>query len=414
MAVNEANWKAELNGYQIEHQCPQCGAPVALNEADRLLSCPFCRIRLYLVTSDHFRYRIPAPEKHGKDMLYLPYWRLKGASFSVQGNEIRTRFIDTSILATNSAGLPLSLGVRPQVMTLKFASPDMKGRFLDISLSSRTVIPALEASDSGEHMFYRAFIGETISLVYAPAYCDNGTLYDALLERPLSAWPDEPAAAKPPDWQIRFIPTLCPRCGWDLRGERDVLVLTCRNCDSAWNCSGEAFTEVPFAVLTAAATKEIVYMPFWRMKPHAEGIALNSYADLIRLANLPKVMNADSASAPVYFWSPAFKIHPALFLRWSRQMTVYQPQGKTRETFAGASCYPVNLASREAEESMKITLADLIVEKRRFYPLLTDIRLTAQETLLVYHPFIIGNRELIHETMNLTLDRTALRYGAHL
>ncbi len=300
-------------------------------------------------------------------------------------------------------------------MTLQFASPDMKGRFLDISLPSRDVIPTIEASGPGEHIFYRAFIGEMISLVYAPAYCENGTLYDALLERPLAAWPDEPAAdAKPPDWQIRFIPTLCPRCGWDLQGEGDVLVLTCKNCDSAWHCSGETLTEVPFTVLTAAADKTVLYLPFWRMKPSAEGIALNSYADLIRLANLPKAMNSDFASTPVYFWSPAFKVYPALFLRWSRQMTVYQPQGRTRESFAGASCYPVTLASREAEESMKITLAELIVEKRRIYPLLKDIRLAAEETLLVYHPFLIGSRELIHETMQLTLDRTALEYGAYL
>ncbi|MBA4397530.1 MAG: hypothetical protein C0394_09140 [Syntrophus sp. (in: bacteria)] len=408
MAVNNDGWT-------IKHQCPQCGAPVLLNEADRLLFCPFCRVRLYLVTSDHFRYRIPAPEKRGKDMLYLPYWRLKGASFSVHGNEIRPRFIDTSILATNGAGLPHSLGVRPQVMTLKFASPDMKGRFLDISLPSRSVIPALEAPGPGRHTFYQAFIGETISLVYAPTYCENGILYDALLESPLSAWPDEPAAdAKPPDWRIRFIPTLCPRCGLDLQGEGDVLVLTCKNCNSAWRCSGETFTEAPFAVLAAAAKKEIVYLPFWRMKPRAEGIALDSYADLIRLANLPKVMNANFASAPVYFWSPAFKVNPDLFLRWSRQMTVYQPQGRMRETFAGASCYPVTLAGHEAEESMKITLADLIIAKHRIYPLLTDIRLAAEEIMLVYHPFLVSSRELIHETMQLTLDRTALHYGAHL
>jgi len=408
MEVNNADWT-------IKHQCPQCGSPVLLNEADRLLACPFCRVRLYLVTPDHFRYRIPAPEIQGKDMLYLPYWRLKGASFSVQGNEVRPRFIDTSILAANGAGLPRSLGVRPQAMTLKFASPDMKGRYLDISLPSRAVIPTIEASGPEEHIFYQAFIGEMISLVYAPAYCENGTIYDALLERPLSAWPDEPAAdAKPPDWQIRFIPTLCPRCGWDLQGERDVLVLTCKNCDSAWKCSGETLVEVPFTVLTAAGDKTFFYLPFWRMKPSAVGIALNSYADLIRMANLPKAMNSDFASTPVYFWSPAFKVNPALFLRWSRQMTVYQPQGRTRETFAGTSCYPVTLASREAEEGMKITLAELIVEKRRIYPLLTDIRLAAQETLLVYHPFIIGSRELIHETMKLTLDRTALDYGAYL
>lgn len=407
MAVNGTGWT-------IKHECPQCGSPVLLDEADRLLSCPFCRIRLCLVTPDHFRYHIPVTNQRGRNLLYLPYWRLKGASFLVQDNEVRPRFVDTSTLATNGKGLPRSLGVRPQAMTLKFVSPDVKGRFLDVSLPSRGVLTAAEASGPQGHVFCRAFIGEMLSLVYTPAYCENGTLYDALLERPICAWPDEPGGGTgTPDWQVRFISTLCPRCGWDLQGEKDVLVLTCRNCDSAWKCSGEKLTEVPFTIL-AAAGKTVLYLPFWRIKPAARGVDLNSYADLVRLANLPKAMHPDFASAPVYFWSPAFKVNPALFLRWSRQMTVYQPRGRTRDTFGRASCYPVTLAAAEAEESMKITLAEVVVEKRRFYPLLADVEISAQETLLVYHPFLIGARELVHEDMRLTLDRTALEYGAYL
>jgi hypothetical protein len=150
------------------------------------------------------------------------------------------------------------------------------------------------------------------------------------------------------------------------------------------------------------------------MKPRSEGIALNTYADLIRLANLPKAMNPDFESVLVYFWSSAFKVNPALYLRWSRQMTVYQPQGKTTTTFAGAPCYPVTLASREAVEGMKITLAELVVDKRLIYPSLETMRLSADEILLVYHPFLVGSRDLIHETMHLTLDRAALNYGAYL
>jgi hypothetical protein len=405
-----ANWK-------IDHQCPQCGAPVLLDETDRLLACLFCRTRLYLVTPDYFRHQIPAPEIRDKDMLYLPYWRLKGSSFSVQANSITPRFIDTSIAATNGAGFPRSLGVRPQALRLKFVSPDMDGRFLAVQRPSQAVIPVTEDSDPAGHSFYRAFIGEMISLVYTPAYVEKGILYDALLKRPLSAWPNETATAadvKPPNWQVRFIPTLCPRCGWDLQGEKDVLVLTCKNCDSAWHCSGTALAEVPFTVLAATAKQAVVHLPFWRMKPHAEGIALNSYADLVRLANLPKVPHPDFASVPAYFWSPAFKVNPALFLRWSRQMTICQPQGKACETFAGASCYPVTLNSREAVESMKITLAEMVTDKRRIYPLLADMRLTADEIMLVYHPFLVGPRELIHETMHLTLDRTAFGYGTYL
>lgn len=82
MALNSANWK-------IDHQCPQCGAPVLLDEADRLLACPFCRTSLYLVTPDHFRYHIPALERRDKDMFYLPYWRLRGSTFSVNATYIR-------------------------------------------------------------------------------------------------------------------------------------------------------------------------------------------------------------------------------------------------------------------------------------------------------------------------------------
>jgi hypothetical protein len=408
--VNGANWK-------IEHQCPQCGAPVLLDEADRLLSCLFCRTRLYLVMPDHFRYCISPPDRRGKTMLHIPYWRMKGLSFSVKSHEIGTRFVDTSILATNVTGLPRSLGVRPQTQNLKFAVPGMAGRFLEPRVPSRAVIPAGKATDSAGTTFHRAFIGEMTSLVYAPAYIENGTLYDALLERPLTAWPDETATAEtepgPPGGQVRFMPTLCPQCGWDLLGEKDALVLICRNCDSAWTYAGTTLTEVPFALLPATG-KEVVYLPFWRMKPRAEGVALDNYADLVRLANLPKALNPDFESIPVYFWSPAFKINPALFLRWSRQMTVYQPAGKTATTFAGAPCHCVTLASGEAVESMKITLAQLAVYKRTIYPELEAMRLTADEILLVYHPFLVGSREYVHETMQLTLDRAALNHGTFL
>jgi DNA-directed RNA polymerase subunit RPC12/RpoP len=411
-AVSESNWK-------IEHQCPQCGAPVVIDEADRLLSCPFCKTKLYLMTPDHFRYYIPAPDQASRDMVYLPYWRLKGTSFSVEANEISPRFVDTSILATYFPGLPRSLGLRPQAMKVKYISPDMPGQFMETSLQAQAVIPAIEPSDPSGHSFHQAFIGKMISLVYSPAYLEKDTLYDALLGRPLSAWKKDetartPADTKPSNWQIRFISTLCPRCGWNLQGEKDALVMICKNCDSAWICSKTEFETVPFSVMTTFSKESILYLPFWRMKPRVEGIHLVSYADLIRLANLPKVINSDFESAPLYFWSPAFKVNPALYLRWARQMTTFQPEGKTSETFAGASFYQVTLADQEAVKSMKITLADLVVDKRQIYPKLADIQVSADEIMLVYHPFIVGPHELIHETMHVTIDRTALSYGTYL
>ncbi len=411
-AVSDSNWK-------IEHHCPQCGAPVILDEADRLLSCPFCRTKLYLATPDHFRYHIPAPDHETGDRIYLPYWRLRGIFFSVQADGIIPRFVDTSILAARAAGLPGSLGVRPQAMTVRYISTDMPGHFMEASLQARTVIPAMESTNPSGHAFCQAFIGETVSLVYTPAYLKNGMLHDALLKRPLTVWVEnesagKPPAMKPPNWQVRFISTLCPHCGWDLEGERDARVMICNNCDSAWSCAGTQFERVPFSVMAATTKKPVLYLPFWKIKPRVKGLPLRSYADLIRLANLPKVIDAAYESTPVYFWAPAFKLSPALFLRWARQMTAFQPEGKKGESLAGATFHPATLAGPEAAESMRITLASLAVDKRQVYPRLTEIQISAADTMLVYHPFVIGHHELVHETMRVAIDRTALSFGAHL
>ena len=92
--------------WQIEQGCPQCGAPVTLDETDRLLACPFCRTRLYLVPEDHFHYHIPPAAGADGELFYIPYWRLRGSLFSVTASEVTHRFVDTNTLAVNFPGLP--------------------------------------------------------------------------------------------------------------------------------------------------------------------------------------------------------------------------------------------------------------------------------------------------------------------
>src|SRR3972149_6420880 len=297
--------------WQIDHQCPQCGAPVTLDEADRLLLCPFCRTKLYLVVSDHFRYCIPAPEATSRDIIYLPYWRLKGLSFAVSNQEVTSRFFDTN-------PLPLK-------------TEDWKGLLI---------------------------------------------------------------SGHPQDRQLRFIPTLCPQCGWDLHGDREALILICRNCDSAWSFQATGLERVTFSIITADREDVYCYLPFWRMKASIEGISLSSYADLIRVGNLPKAITRELEEKLLYFWSPAFKINPALFLRWTRQMTIYQPEGKSVDKFPEATIHPVTLPVSEAQESIAITLASLITDKRKLFPLLPKVRIAMDEFMLEYHPFLINRNEL--------------------
>lgn len=398
--------------WQIEHQCPQCGAPVILEETDRIFLCPYCRTKLYLIPNDYFRYFIAPADATSREIIYIPYWRLKGLSFSIQHSEVSHRFVDTNILALTFPGVPSSLGLRPQVFRLKFASPEISGTFFNPQISVREVMDHFGAPDPLS--IYHTFIGETVNLIYSPMYLENNVLYDSILKRPvytLETGDSENLMASRASSRgnISFISTLCAQCGWDLQGEKDAMVLICRNCDSAWSCRGNAFTNVAYAIM---ANGESVshYLPFWRMRARIEGIRLESYGDLIRAGNLPKAITRTFEETPLYFWCPAFKVNPALFLRWARQMTVSQPEEKSRELSQGMSLYPATLPISEAEESIMITIADIITVKR-IIPLLPEIRIHVNEFLLVYHPFTSRQSELVHATMKLSIDKRSLAYG---
>ena len=170
--------------WQIEQGCPQCGAPVTLDETDRLLVCPFCRTSLYLVPEDHFHYHIPPAAKAEGELFYIPYWRLRGSLFSVNASEVTHRFVDTNTLAINFPGLPYSLGLRPQTLKLRFVSPSTEGRFIAPDLPADEAIPGL--GKAPQSVLYQEFIGETVSLIHAPILLRGGTLYDAVLGEPIS------------------------------------------------------------------------------------------------------------------------------------------------------------------------------------------------------------------------------------
>lgn len=410
--MNGTNW-------QIEQGCPQCGAPVTLDETDRLLACPFCRTRLYLVPDGHFHYHIPPAAGAEGKLLYVPYWRLKGSCFSVAAAGITNRFVDASALAADLPNLPFTLGLRPQALKLRFVSPATEGRFIPVDRPALQAIPELSEISSG--VFHRRFIGETVSLIYAPLLLRGGNLCDAVLGRPVcpcTSEDQERLSATPAgvQGQVRFVPTLCPHCGWDMEGERDSLVMICRNCDSAWTCSGQSFERVEFAVMKPPPEtgEPACHLPFWRMKPHFEGLDLATWADLIRIANLPKAITPAFAAEPLYFWSPAFKVNPTLYARCSRQMTVSRPLGDETDRLPGTPIHPVTLPLAEASDGIVINLAQLIANKRKLYPQLDGLRVTLEESRLEYHPFVSNHKELLHARLRVPIDRTALAFGIRM
>jgi len=410
--TNDSPWK-------IDHQCPQCGAPVILDETDRILACPYCRTKLYLVQAGGFGYYIPPGAMNGQEIYYLPYWRIKGSQFCIRDRQIQFCFIDVSQKAVPIPMIPPSLGLRPQAMKLRFLTPDVPGTFL---APQGHAIDALLPPGEFTGTARTDFIGEITSLIYTPVYLEEKTLFDAVTHRPLNNMNNPDVLDNLPQMdpikhaKIRFIPTLCPQCGWNLEGEKDALSLGCNNCHTLWQCRRDRLEILAFTIAASAGPADS-YLPFWRMKIKVAGFAVETYADLIRLANLPKVATPEFESTPLYFWSPAFKINPALYLRLTRLMTVSQPkvnQTQHADSVPIPALHPVTLPLMEAFEGVRVNIGQLLSDKKRLLPSLAEANISLLESDLVYEPFISRNSELIHATLGLTVDRNALSLAFHL
>ncbi|RLB67410.1 MAG: hypothetical protein DRH04_08030 [Deltaproteobacteria bacterium] len=410
-----------MTGWRVSHQCPQCGAPVELEESDRLFTCPYCRVRLYLAWSGPCRYYLPPAEGSDDDLLYVPYWRAKGMLFSTRGTQVSKRLLDTSIRAAEVSGLPKSLGFRPQSLSLRFVTPEVPGRFLAVDTPLKTSVQALQqrrlAAGPGT-MDFNSFVGEECSLIYTPVKrVGDHRFRDAIDGRELSslivAGSDERSHGHEyDDSTFSFIPTLCPACGWDLTGERDSLALLCPNCHTAWSASLNGLQPVNTMVFPADNTGEpVLQVPFWRLRVDIDGLEIHSYADLVRQANLPKMMESSWEKQPAFFWVPAFKIQPQLFLRLARNMTTMQPGGEPGCRIDASTFYPVTMPADEAAESLVILLATMILPRQRIFPLLPHLRFTLRESRLVFRPFKLQGAEAIEPGSGMALNRNALRWG---
>lgn len=403
-------------GWTIEQACPQCGARVEFDEADRILTCGFCRVRHYLMPRDRFRYLLPAAEDVApEEVFYAPYWRFRGLAGMCRAWDVDCRVVDTSVCGAGSAAFPKTLGFRPQAMKLRFAPPDSSVRYLPLKLSQAKFADyfVTHFMRGQGKVFFRECIGETVSLIYAPFYVQDGRLHDGVLKRPtrLPAEFSVPAAeGKRARWGVSFLPTLCPNCGWDMLAETESCVLLCPKCSRAWMPGGAGYQPVPYAVMPGEG-HNICYIPFWRMQASVSGIQLRTQADLVRFANLPRVAAGALADQPVSFWAPAFKIRPQVFLRLARQAMAQQPAGETHDRLEGLDLHPVTLPLREAAESIRVCLALLAARRNETYPALARMKVTLQGCTVVYLPFTATAQEFVNQGLCLAIGRAALRFG---
>lgn len=405
----------------IDHQCPQCGAPAELGETDRLFQCSFCKVKSFLAERDCFRYLLPHRAPTDRQLIYFPYWRFKGMLFSCLPGSIEHRFLDASQQAVSTPLFPASLGLRSQTLKLRFVSPDTTGWFIQPSRSFRQAMdPLIRRTDRDMlgSVLYQTHIGESASLIYAPFYRDRHSIVDAVLNRPIFTEGGEDVdwgqfAGGKATWRIRFIPTLCPNCGWDMQGRRDALVLHCTNCESMWQASRQGLQRVNVAHMTGSDAGAI-YLPFWRIRAHVDGVTLNSLADLVKVANLPRVIQSEWERVPCHFWCPAFKVRPRSFLRLIHQVTLAQPRDNMVARVPNGDMHPVNLPISEAVETLKLNLAGFIQPKRAVEAHLTSLTVKPHRYLLIYLPFDVQHHDLVQSRWRIAINRNQLALAGNL
>lgn len=400
----------------MEHPCPQCGAPVVLEETDRILQCEYCRTRLFISTGGHSKYFL-SPKESAPELFFLPYWRFKGMVFSCTTTELAGKIVDSNLLALKLPVVPVSLGVRPQVLKLRHLSPAVEGVFLTPQVPCRTLAVAGHGGCATQRL-PDTFIGETESLIYSPVSVRGDFLFDAILQRPIcqlhermDLFPSEPARQED---RISFLATLCPECGWDLEGEKDSLVLLCRKCNKGWQPEGSGLERIEFG-FTRAPVREApaVYLPFWRITTTVTGLALKSYADLARLANLPRAIHGDWEEREPHFWVPAFKTQPHLFLRLSKSLSILEnePELDCDAEIPTSPLFPVTLPLGEALASLKILTASLAPPGKPIFSIMDKLNFSVSKSLLLYLPFISRGEELIQPGIAMSIQRNALLRG---
>jgi predicted RNA-binding Zn-ribbon protein involved in translation (DUF1610 family) len=407
-------------GFTIEQECPQCGASIELDETDHLILCPFCNVKNYLFARDYFRFVLPHKAPH-QAIIYAPYMRFKGEVYLCKGAAIRHSIVDTTHLGVVYEQLPISLGFRPQAMKMKFVTPQVQGAFLKCTLRPSDVLTNVDKRTSvfsPGKLFHRAYIGETFSLIYLPLFVQDSRVCDGVINRPLAMLANgedifSTASDANSRWHITFLATLCPQCGWNLDGERDSVVLTCSNCDTAWEASDGTFIQVECGVARGKG-EHMIYLPFWKITARDEGLGINSYAAFIRITKQPMVMQSSWESQDLVFWIPAFKIRPKVFLRLAKQMTILQKDFIMEKELPKKNLYPVTLPRSEAVQSLKITLATTVMTKRKTFPLLPQINFTITKSHLAYLPFRAMGHDLIQEHLNISINKNTLKYGRYL
>lgn len=413
---------SDTASFEVQHQCPQCSAPIVLDENDHLLTCPYCRVRLYLSFAGFPRYCLPPRSDQGS-VFFVPYWRSKGFEFSVRARGVEESIIDRTWNASRFSCFPSSLGVRPQTQRLRLPERREEYEFLPVSISPDEPLPersppsliGRDFPEEEEPILFRSFLKDAFSLIYLPVVEKGGAIYDGIDSKPLGSTPagfseDRRLDGGASDFKCRFVPALCPNCGNDLAGEKESLIIFCQTCMVGFSVLNGTFADIPF-LMAEGGSKTAAFLPFWKIEVQTEGLLLPRTTGKILPGGRMERFDLDN----FFFWVPAFRINPQLFLRLAHRATTAQLATGPLPPLPGASSIPpITIASAEAVKSLKLLLVLLSPRDRDLLLRLADFLIDVKDAVPVLVPFEQAGHELTNRRIQAAVHINALRYGRNL
>jgi len=366
--------------------------------------------------------RIPSKVSE-RDIRYVPYIRFKGQVYYQDSNQLQHKIIDTTQLGVDCKGCSQSLGLRPQAMKLKPVTAELKGRFLagcenvESILTRVTRLLSVGGNKRHQQNGHHTFIGETVSVVYLPAYIQDRSMYDGVLDRPI-AQSEEKVDGKGKfnefrdDWLPRFLSTICPNCGDSLHGEHDSVVLLCFNCERAYQESKNRFTRINWSVVRSKS-RDTIFLPFWKVSAHANGL-LSNFGDLLRLTNQPINVPWKSEKDDLSFLVPGFKLNPKTFLQSATSLTLVQHRIPLSVISMEDNMHPVTLPVTEVRQALTIVLAAMSMNKRMLFQSMAGLSFMVEHYELLYLPFSRQGNDFVSDLTGRAIPAHVLRYSRSL
>jgi hypothetical protein len=421
----------DLTGsWPVRTACPQCAGTVELEAGDPILSCGYCRTRLYLVSRGPLRYRLAAHDEAGiSDVVWIPFWRFRGIRYRVLGDPARLEggLLDATAAAFSSTPSNANLGIRPQVapLTLDSGGGQIIKEDQTPAQALATVEQRVEALQTETPLFTR-LIGESVCLVSAPCALEetNGAwrMRELIPDGEVHPLTDRQAralgSARRSDvdpQRVSFLPLLCPECGHDLAAAPGAVALLCGHCARGWCVRGNRFFPLPYAA-QGAKHPGARYFPFWELTFRADGLPFSNRAELRRWIVSYQRVPAGWEREACQVLVPGFKLEPRVFVRLARIMSLASHEVSADSPPPGnlADTEPVRLTLSEAAQAVKVVVAFLAQGRRSGLASVAGARMRVRGARLLYLPFHRRGGEWVEEQTGAAIQSASVQHGSRL